>query len=98
MMEAQHVRVALLRSLEQSRRMALGLEMTRRWHWQGLMLWLIQRPHIRFLPFPLSMVSKVEDWKQQLMDAVKRRTWPKSWLQKAASKMTMVHLRDCQTL
>ena len=97
-MEPQLIRASQLRSLERWRRMMVRLETRRRWHWQGLMLWLIQRPHIRHLPFPLPMVSKVEEWKQQLMDAVKRKTWPRSWLQKAANKMTAVHLRDGQTL
>lgn len=44
------------------------------------------------------MVATVEEWTKQTNDQVNRRTWPRSWRQRALNKMSMLHLRDCQTL
>ena len=70
----------------------------KRWHWIGVKLWLLQRPHLRYLPLPLPMVATLDEWTKQTNDQVNRRTWPRSWRQRALNKMSMLHLRDCQTL
>ena len=32
------------------------------WHWHGLLLWLVQRPFLRYLPYPYPAVATVKDW------------------------------------
>lgn len=32
------------------------------WHWHGLLLWLVQRPSLRYLPYPYPAVATVKDW------------------------------------
>jgi hypothetical protein len=66
-------------------RMLVRLLLRKRWHYQGLLVWLIQRPFLRFLPTLLPMVSTA-------VDMVKRRTWPKLWLSRVQHLFTVVHL------
>ena len=68
------------------------------WHFQGVLQWLIQRPFLRYLPFPEPMVATVKEWKDQLQDNVTRGVWARRWLQKAASRMSAVTLKEAQTL
>lgn len=35
------------------------------WRAESLQLWLLQRSHLRFLPWPYPSISSVEDWKYQ---------------------------------
>lgn len=35
------------------------------WYDERLLLWLLQRAYLRFLPFPYPSISTVEDWKYQ---------------------------------
>lgn len=35
------------------------------WHARSLLLWLVQRSSLRFLPFPYPSISTVEDWEYQ---------------------------------
>ena len=67
-------------------------------HWKGVLLWLVQRPFLRFTPFPLPMNSTAKEWKQQLHEMVQRRVWPRRWLQRALGKMSDIVLREAQVL
>lgn len=82
------------------RRMVTRIQARQQWHHLGVKLWLIQRPFLRWTPTPLPMVSTSADWLQQAKDMVKRRVWPKSWLQKATEKghFTVYGLKDAITL
>lgn len=62
------------------------------------MLWLVQRPFLRFLPVPLPVVTNAEEWKTQLKDMVRRKVWPKRWLPKAQEVMSLLHLQEAQML
>lgn len=70
------------------------------WHYLGLKLWLVQRPFLRYAPTPLPMVATAADWLQQAKDMVKRRVWPKSWLQKAMDRghFTVIALKEAISL
>lgn len=46
-------------------RFVLRLLDRQRWHWHGLLLWLLQRAYLRFLPFPYPSISSVDQWKSQ---------------------------------
>lgn len=79
-------------------RLLLRMAARRTWHWKGVMLWLVQRPFLRFLPVPLPVVTNAEEWKTQLKDMVRRKVWPKRWLPKAQEVMSLLHLQEAQTL
>lgn len=63
-------------------RMVTRLWSRARWHWHGLMLWLIQRPYLRFTPPPLPPISNDREWKVQAVEMVQRGSWPRRWLPK----------------
>ena len=62
------------------------------------MLWLVQRPFLRYMPAPLPVVTTSEEWKAQLKDMVKRHAWPKRWQPKAMEYMSLVHLNEAKVL
>ena len=35
------------------------------WHWRGVLLWLLPRAFLRYLPFPYPAIAAVKDWKLQ---------------------------------
>ena len=43
----------------------------------GSPLMVDQRPYLRSLPLPLSVVTNVEAWKNQAKDMAARRVWPR---------------------
>jgi hypothetical protein len=77
------------------RRMLLRVQQRAAWHFQGIVLWLVQRPELRFLPFPYVSVKCCADWVQQLDVMKKDSIWPRRHLQLAASKMSLSRLGDC---
>ncbi|CAJ1448249.1 unnamed protein product, partial [Effrenium voratum] len=62
------------------------------WHWQGVLLWLLQRPALRFLPTPYPSTTMVSEWQQQAEDMVLRGSWPRRWVTLAAPKFNGVML------
>ena len=70
------------------------------WSYKGVLLWMIQRPELRWVPFPLPQVVDVESWKKQCAQMVMRRSWPKSWSRKAMQnqKFTLQNLKDAAHL
>ena len=47
------------------RRMCLRLLERNVWHFAGLLLWLLQRPLLRYVPLPYSNTRSLEEWKEQ---------------------------------
>ena len=46
-------------------RVVLRLACRARWHWEGILLWLIRRPEIRGLPIPWPSVDSIEAYEKQ---------------------------------
>ena len=46
-------------------RMVSRLAVRLQWHWQGIMLWLVQRPHLRVWALPLPGVETPVQYLQQ---------------------------------
>ena len=51
-------------------RMVLRLAVRLQWHWRGILLWLVQRPHLRVWPLPLPGVETPDQHLQQTGSAV----------------------------
>lgn len=81
-------------------RMVLRMKLRAQWSYKGVLLWMIQRPELRWVPFPLPQVVDVESWKKQCAQMVMRRSWPKSWSRKAMQnqKFTLQNLKDAAHL
>eukprot|EP00439_Symbiodinium_sp_Y106_P055911 s2181_g7.t2 len=59
------------------RRMCLRLLERNVWHFAGLLLWLLQRPLLRYVPLPYSNTRSLEEWKEQAEAMVKQGAWPR---------------------
>ena len=77
------------------RRMLLKAQHRAMWHIQGLLLWLVQRPGLRFLPWPYPSVKSCEEWQAQLEVMRADSIWPRRHLRLAASRMTLSRLGEC---
>lgn len=84
-----------LRAAKRWSRMLLRLRMRTIWHWQGIRLWMVQRPFLRGLPIPLPSTSSVTAWEEQAIDMAHRGAWPRRWLQLCQDKFTVFHLKEC---
>ena len=71
-----------------------------KWHWHGILLWLIQRPYLRFLPPPLPSVTTVSAWQEQVNAMVERFAWPSAWHRRIdiGNLCTIFHLKECAHL
>lgn len=67
-------------------RMVLQVAIRAQWHAYGLLLWLVQRPAIRYLPFPFPATTNPEQWEQQIKDMVKDKSLVKKHGEKALTK------------
>ncbi|CAE7237175.1 unnamed protein product [Symbiodinium microadriaticum] len=65
------------------RRMFLRAVARYDWSREGVRLWLVKQPGLRWLPFPYPSVSSVEQWRLQAAAMVEQRTMPGRWLSKA---------------
>ncbi|CAE7263203.1 unnamed protein product [Symbiodinium microadriaticum] len=59
------------------RRMCLRLLERNVWHFVGVLLWLLQRPSLRYVPLPYSNTRSVEEWKEQAEAMVKGGALPR---------------------
>ncbi|CAE7353697.1 dnaJ [Symbiodinium microadriaticum] len=66
------------------RRMVLRAVARYDWSREGLRLWLIKQPSLRWLPFPYPSVASVEQWRLQAAAMVEQRVMPRQWLAKAS--------------
>ena len=74
--------------------MLLRVQQRAMWHLQGIVLWLVQRPGLRFLPFPYPSVRSCADWAQQVESMKTDSIWPRRHLRLAGAKMSLLHLGD----
>ena len=50
------------------------------WSREGVRLWCVKHPELRWLPFPYPSVSSVEQWRLQLDGMVASGCYPKRWV------------------
>ena len=55
-----------------------------KWHIKGVLLWLLQRPYLRFLPLPYPSVSLVTSWTLQAESMVSRGILPRRFFEKCS--------------
>ena len=67
----------------------------RQWHDRGILLWLLQRPHLRFLPCPYPNVANCQGWKLQAESMMASKAWPGLHLKKGLKKMNASSLSEC---
>ena len=67
------------------------------WHIRGVLLWLLQRPYLRYLPCPYPTVGTIEGWKLQADSMVRSGAYPRRHLRAALIKgaFTMGNLQEC---
>lgn len=90
--------LSLSTTCQKWKRFALRLSSRLAWSRKGLLLWIIQRPEIRYLPLPLPSVASIQQWKDQMNEWLKLRAWPMKWAREAVSRMSLVNLKECVTL
>lgn len=80
-------------------RMWLRLTSRAAWHVHGMLLWLLQRPQLRFLPVPYPSVITIDQWLLQSEQMgsnphLQHRSWPRRWTQKAreSGSFTMANM------
>ena len=66
-------------------RMLMRLQRRALWHAHGVLLWLLRRPFLRFLPVPYPSVTRVDQWILQAEQMVASHVWPKRWIAKSKS-------------
>ena len=79
-------------------RLLVRLMHRRMWAYKAVLLWLVQRPYLRFVPFPVPAVNGVQDWREQIHNSVMRGVWPKRWLQRGLEAMNVLAMKDAITL
>ncbi|CAE7211399.1 ABCB25 [Symbiodinium natans] len=62
------------------RRMMLRAVARFDWSREGLRLWCVKHPELRWLPFPYPSVSSVEQWRLQVDGMVANGCYPRKWL------------------
>lgn len=77
------------------RRMVARLQDRRLWHFHGILLWLLQRPGLRFLPCPYPNVKSCKDWQLQVESMLSQKIWPVKHLKTALKVMTPARLSEC---
>ena len=86
-------------AIDRWRRCVLRLRARQGWAHEGVRLWLLQRPSLRWLPFPYPSVAAVPQWIDQAEAQVQLGTLPRSWLTrgvytaKSLSEMTWLRNR-----
>lgn len=82
-------------------RFVLRMHQRALWAAQGVFLWLLQRPYLRYLPLPYPSTSTVEKWLSQAEQQVSQKTlsskhldfaW-KNWRYNMANLGECIHLR-----
>ena len=73
-------------SFQRWRRLCLRVVDRARWHVQGLLLWLLQRPYLRYVPFPYPSIKTIDQWKLQAEQMVSGRVLSRKHLERAKNK------------
>lgn len=77
------------------RRMAARMRDRREWHDHGVLLWVLQRPYLRYLPCPYPNVADCQGWKLQVESMMLQKVWPMAHLQKGLQLMNPSRLSEC---
>lgn len=79
------------------RRYVLRLQERAHWAATGLLLWLLKKSSLRWLPLPYPSTSSVEAWEKQARLQVEQKTYGKKRFLKAvkAKAFTMTNMGDC---
>ena len=66
------------------------------WHIRGVLLWLLQRPTLRWVPLPYPSVGSIPQWREQAKAMVQNHTMARRHLRRAlqAGAFTMRNLQD----
>ncbi|CAK8990108.1 unnamed protein product [Durusdinium trenchii] len=82
------------------KRMYLRMGERFRWAAKGLLLWLLQRPYLRYLPLPYPSTTTTAAWLAQVRKQVSDGTIPPRYLKNCLEKnlFTMSNLAECRHL
>ncbi|CAK9054047.1 Teneurin-3, partial [Durusdinium trenchii] len=82
------------------KRMFLRMGERFRWAAKGLLLWLLQRPYLRYLPLPYPSTTTTAAWLAQVCKQVSDGTIPPRYLKNCLEKnlFTMSNLAECRHL
>ncbi|CAE7790137.1 Mfsd6 [Symbiodinium sp. CCMP2592] len=69
--------------IQRYRRLCLRVLGRNMWHFGGLLLWLLQRPSLRYVPLPYGSVRSPVQWKEQAEAMVKNGAWPRRHFRRA---------------
>ena len=73
----------------------LRMECASFWHWQGLQLWYMKRPQLRFLMYPYPSTETPEQWEQQMEVASSLTpSFPRAWYLRSQDKGGSQQLRE----
>lgn len=78
------------------RRMVLRQRARAEWHGRGLLLWLLQRPHLRYAPFPYPSISNVKQWEEQAVSMTAQR--PKAILKEHYTRSCINQVYETKNL
>ena len=78
------------------RRMVLRQRARAEWHGRGLLLWLLQRPHLRYAPFPYPSISNVKQWEEQAVSMTAQR--PKAILKEHYTRSCVNQVYETKNL
>ena len=70
------------------------------WHAFGQLLWLVQRPYLRFLPYPYQSTSSPIVWAEQADSMVKSGAYARRHFRRAKinKAFTQVNMHECMQL
>ena len=80
----------------QWRRMYLRIVARAVWHARGILLWLLQRHSLRFVPLPYTFWATVESWKEPAGTLAHLKRIPAAWVKKGT--FTAVNLAEAAWL
>ena len=92
-MDAQPVR----KQVGRWRRFVMRLKERALWAARGVLLWVLQKPFLRWLPLPYPATASVEKWITQCKSQVQGKAFPARHFQKALAQnlFTMANLGEC---
>ncbi|CAE7641422.1 RE2 [Symbiodinium sp. CCMP2456] len=90
--------VVLSKATRRWGRMLQRLRARAQWHIGGVLLWLLQRPSLRYVPLPFPSVSTVAAWKLQAENMVQRRALAPRHYDRALPLLTASRLVEASWL
>ena len=90
--------LVLTRAVRRWSRFLQRLRARAQWHIGGVLLWLLQRPSLRYVPLPFPSVSTVAAWKLQAENMVQRGTLARRHHERALPSLTASRLVEASWL